>query len=113
MSSYKPPHNVTLGVYIMAKTPDGQIVGVPMAVEEVGEGGIGALIEKAVSNLATGGLTPLTEEEHNAWAREMAAREQAKQLAAVMRDHVKYNAIDPERVDAILAAHKGRPGGDA
>jgi hypothetical protein len=71
------------------------------------------LVRWQAQHLAAGGLTPLTPEEYDTWAREMAAREQARQLAEAMREHAKYSAIDPERIDKILAAHKGTPGGDA
>jgi adenylate kinase len=113
MTAYKPPYYITLGIHVIVKTPDGDLVGVPLVVEEVGEAGIAALIEKMVSSLVVTGMTVPTQEEYDDFAREMAAQEQARRLAIAMHERSKHNAIDPERLFQILEAHIGRPGGDA
>ncbi len=91
----------------------GKIVGLPVAVEEIDEEGIPGVIEKLVAASAGQGFTPLSAEEYDAFARELAAQHQRESLAEAMREYTKYRAIDPSRVDALLAAHKGRLGGDA
>jgi len=111
--AYKVPYNVTIGFHIMFRTEDGRIFGMPAAVEEIPDGGIEAVVEELIRAAAGQGFTPLTEEEYAAWAGELAAEEQRKRLSAAMHASTKSRAIDPARIDAILAAHKGRPGGDA
>jgi hypothetical protein len=113
MSAYKPPYYITLGVHIIVKTSDGDLVGVPLVVEEVGEGGIEVLIEKMVGSLVVTGMTVPTQEEYDDFARAMAVQEQARQLLIAMHERSKHNMIDPERMRKILEAHVGRPGGDA
>jgi hypothetical protein len=111
--SYKVPYYATVGIFLMLKTEEGAIAGLPVALDEIGEGGIEGVIETLVKAAASRGMHPLTAEEHAEWAAEIAAVQQRKELAEIMKDHAKYGRIDHEKIDRMLANHKSWPGGDA
>jgi hypothetical protein len=111
----KLPPYVIHGLYLLVvRESDGNVGGLPIALDDdvtdIAEAARTVYVDLAV---AGSGMREPTEAEYVAYCGELAAQHQASELRAAMHGRMKHVALNPKRLDAILAAHRGRPGGDA
>jgi hypothetical protein len=109
----KLPPYIIHGLYLLVvREADGNVGGLPIALDD-DVTDIAEAARKVYAELAESGMREPTEAEYAAYCGELAAQHQASELRAAMHGRMKHVALDPARLDAILAAHRGRPGGDA
>lgn len=109
----KLPPYVIHGIYLLVvRERDGNVGGLPISLDD-DVTDIAEAAKQVYAELAESGIREPTEAEYATYCGELAAQHQASELRAAMNGRMKHVAIDPKRIDAILAAHRGRPGGDA
>jgi hypothetical protein len=111
----KLPPYIVHGLYLLViREADGNVGGLPIALDD-DVTDIAEAARKVYAELAEvgSGMREPTEAEYARYCGELAAQHQASELRVAMHGRVKHVALDPARLDAILAAHRGRVGGDA
>lgn len=109
----KLPPYIVHGLHLLVvRERDGNVGGLAVALDD-DVTDIAEAVETVYKELAEAGLRRPTDAEYAGYCGELASRHQERELREAMQNRMKHVALDQKRLDAILAAHRGRPGGDA
>lgn len=106
-----PPGTTVAINLILIDDGSGSIAEISLIPED--QNNPGACLEKALPAFWERGVRPLTEQEYVDFCVRQQAKEQQRRVAQAAAQAAEQRRIDPAVLDAMIAAHKGRPGGDA
>ena len=107
------PYYATVGILVVAATPDGPQHLVFAMSRELPEGGLQEAFETLETHLRENDVRPVTQEEYAQLAQAALQQEKHMRLTEAAKKFERDRKIDAALAGDIFKLHTGREGGDA